>query len=129
MSTENKFKQYGVSGETAMLLDDRTFSISDCKEYVSKYGRYGDPEPIHTIEIAAVEQLKAEIQSWMKKVSEQEHTIVDWENYVAREKTENHKLKSKLKIAKETLTNLKSWGYQTQWEIIDKAISKIGGEI
>ena len=111
---ENKFKEIFVKRNRFFPVVAYTTEVTGSDKY---------------IEIAAVEQLKAEIQSWMKKVSEQEHTIVDWENYVAREKTENHKLKSKLKIAKETLTNLKSWGYQTQWEIIDKAISKIGGEI
>lgn len=47
-----------------------------------------------------LEKVKAEIQIWMKKVSEKELLIVDWENYVAREKDENFKLKSELAAEK-----------------------------
>lgn len=38
-------------------------------------------------------------------------------------------LKSKLKIAKETLIKVKSFGYKSQWEIVDKALSELGGEM
>lgn len=69
---------------------------------------FKDGEHLEVIEYSAYEQLKKEneslkeeIQGWMRKVSQKEHSIVDWENYVAREKNENYKLKSKLKLAVE----------------------------
>jgi hypothetical protein len=39
---------------------------------------------------------------------------------------ENALLRSKLKVAVDTLINLKAWGYKTQWETIDKALSDVG---
>ena len=105
---ENKFKQYGVSGETAMLLDDRTFSISDCKEYVSKYGRYGDQEPIHVIEIAAVEQLKAENASLKFQLLDRtEKYTIAMDKGVLELGDKISALKSKLKIASAALEVVK----------------------
>lgn len=113
---ENKFREYWVYSNEEYAP---TYACDfNQRGFVPSRNR----ESIHTIEIAAVEQLKADLRTsdlnrqslWAESLK-----LVD----------ENAALKSKLKIAKETLTNLKSWGYQTQWEIIDKAMSEIGGEI
>lgn len=56
---EVKPRQYGISGETAFLLNEN-FNIDNCKDYVAQYGRYGDPEPIHVIEYYAYDNMKAD---------------------------------------------------------------------
>lgn len=74
-------------------------------------------------------EIRCQRQSWMNKIDEANYTENSALQQLKEFKHEITALKSKLKIAKETLTNLKSWGYQTQWEIIDKALKELGGEI
>lgn len=117
---------------TSKQTDIREFWINKytCEFHI---GRLSEDD-IHVIEYRAVEQLKAEMQSWMKKASEKEHTIVELENYVAREKTENHKLKSKLKIAVEAL---KQYGGASVYvasedcniSVAQRALKEIGGDL
>lgn len=76
-----------------------------------------------------VNELLAEITALRADLKIVRETLEGQRAINDRQYAEKEQLKSKLKIAKETLINLKSWGYQTQWEIIDKAISEIGGEI
>jgi hypothetical protein len=59
-------------------------------------------EPLYK-EIAT---LKEEVQWWMKKAHDKECLIVDWENYVVREKSENAKLKEQNAILIEALKRI-----------------------
>lgn len=76
-------------------------------------------EYFEVIEVAALEaaqkeiaELKTEIKGWMQKASQQEQSIVDWENYVAREKSENHKLTAALKVAEDALEEYKKESHE-----------------
>ena len=64
----SKFREFGISAEAAFLLK-KDFSFQNCKDFVAQYGRYGDPEPIHVIEYAALEQAEAKIKELEAKLS------------------------------------------------------------
>ncbi len=84
------------------------------------------------IEIAAVEQLKAEnerLNKLAEGISAREESIYAEHKLRIEIESENYALKSKLKIAVEALVLLESFGYITQFKYIKQALTEIGGEI
>lgn len=121
MTPDNKIMDYVVGIEKNLL------KVKEENEKLKQALREFANDENWMFEITA---LKEEIKGWMRKASEQEHTIVDWENYVAREKNKNHKLKSNLKIAVDMIVELKTNGDFRYDEVsrADKVISEIKDE-
>lgn len=100
MTTDKKSgkpREYGVSGEMAMLLKP-DWDIEKCKDYIAQFGRCGDPEPIHVIEYSAYDELVAlakDLAEALKNIefcprSISENVIYDMQE-TARDTLERHR--------------------------------------
>ncbi len=96
MSTENKFREFWVNDDNSIVK-----FVFKCKSQIESVD-IEKPNIVHAIEIAAVEQLKAEIKSLEEDcVTMREHQALQIENNNFR--AEITALKSKLAKAKEAL--------------------------
>lgn len=102
--TENEYKEMNSLEKQFASFDSLEVLNSELEQLKTELEKHQGSMPLELVDRSRellkqqyeseISAFKEETKSWMRKVSEQEHTIVDWENYVARERNENAKLRS-----------------------------------